>query len=59
MADHSFLNTVTNATTNPPNAPPIIQGKAASGVSERLKLQLQAAVATTSRSRKPVLLTAP
>src|SRR5262245_35346132 len=58
-ADHSFLNTVTRHVIKPPNKPPIIQGNAASGCSECANPQVHAAVATTHKSRIPVLLTVP
>src|SRR4029077_13423156 len=57
--DHSFLNTVTRQVIRPPKRPPSIHGKAASGRSECARPQVHAAVATTHRSRIPVLLTVP
>src|SRR5271156_6460669 len=59
IADHSFLKTVTSAMMNPPIAPPIIHGYAASGVFEWLRPQVQAAVTTTKNNSNPVLFTVP
>src|SRR6266849_5885708 len=50
---------VTRAVTNPPTRPPIIQGYMASGAGECARPQVQAEVATTQSSSRPVLLTVP
>src|SRR5947207_12801336 len=50
---------VTSATTKPPKTPPVIHATAAAGAGECDKPQAHAAVATTQRRRKPVLLTVP
>src|SRR6516225_7135928 len=57
--DHVFLNTVTSARMNPPIAPPIIQGTAASGVCEWPRPHVYAEVTTTHNSSRPVLLAVP
>src|SRR6516164_3658337 len=58
--DHSFLNTVTIATMNPPSAPTRSSGETApKSRSTRNRYQVQAAVAKAQISRIPVLFTVP
>src|SRR5690606_40132258 len=60
--DHSFLNAVTMAITNPPIAPPqTYTPKPGAGVPSGPSawFQANAAVSTVNSSRKPVLLTVP
>ncbi len=57
---HSFLNTVTMATINPPSAPTSSRGAtSAKSRATRKRYQVQAAVAKAQISRIPVLFTVP
>src|SRR5665811_2423419 len=64
MGDHCFLKMVTRATMNPPMPPTATSGAmpaiASSGeVAAKKRFQVNAAPATHSTTRMPVLLTAP
>src|SRR5690606_33454236 len=57
--DHSFLNTVTSATTRPPIRPPQTKGIRPSMPPVKNRLQVYIAAASVSTSRNAVLLTVP
>src|SRR5690606_30241063 len=57
--DHSFLNTVTSATTRPPIKPPQTKGIRPSMPPVKNRLQVYIAAASVSTSRNAVLLTVP